>query len=165
MIVQVFLVGVQSCMQWRESQTALKIITLTNVLINDIKSQCQCNYSISQLYQPHYECLNNHSDRIAFRVHVITYSNLTVKDLVQMVETFIRSQTSIYVQGDLLEVDQNCPVEAESGFECYSTTSRSISITIIGVSLAATLSICIIILCCFVLLIYSCITSNKKQNR
>lgn len=142
-IVQIQLSGVSDCNQWTADKGSIKLVDFTTTLIR-IMNGCGCNFTISHFNQSGFNCFDSSPNFVTFRGSMDAYSDSIADEVIETVKIWVASQSSASILGEVLYINQECPVLISDYNvpECSSSGSKSISTIVIII--IASLSSCVL---------------------
>lgn len=144
-----------------------KLTLFTEELTNYIRSECECSFPNINIYRPIFKCFANSPNHVTFRAYIIPFSDFTVDYTVDIVEEWVKSQTSVTILGEALRIGNKCPVvistldDPECSQDAASTLTSSSLIIIIG-SISA---IVVVVVLVIILILVSCFIASQKTKR
>ena len=127
--VQVQLDAVSSCTQW---QNNARLGKLSNVILVYIRSVCECDYPTLHLHQSRFLCFDDVPNSVTFRASLVAYSNWTVSELNNILESWLESHSTIAIStNETLNIDTRCPILITSyeAPHCLEITTTDNAIT------------------------------------
>lgn len=164
-LVQVRLHGILNCKQWTNMEITQKLTIFTEELTNYIRSECECSFPNINIYRPIFKCFANSPNHVTFRAYIILFSDFTVDYTVDIVEEWVKSQTSVTILGEAVRIDNKCPVVISTldDPECsQDAASTLISLIIIIGSISATVVVVVLVI---ILIVVSCFIASQKTKR
>lgn len=162
--VQIHLHGVSNCIEWTGVGVINKTKALAEELVKHVQDFCGCNFSVSHIYRPNFECFDTNQDYVTWRAYLISYSDIHTSDLlIGAIEDWISSTSSVSILGDSLQIDQECPVLVTS-LSIQDCHNDKMSAPLDPTHVAIIASLCaVIVLLTFVFL--ACCLAWRKYKR
>lgn len=106
-----------SCEQWIEVEYHLKVMEFSRILLELIRSQCNCYARFNQSF---FKCFE-HSD-VSFRVSMIT-SYMEATEVIGIIKNWTLSQMSVTILNETFLIEKDCPLQISiiDGPSCQSS--------------------------------------------
>ena len=125
--------------------------------------QCECNASSNH---SSFQCSKYDPNDVIFTAEVITYSDMETMEVIEIIQSWVTTQESVSLQGEVFHIDQeNCPLVISTVDNVTCLLVPEIPLVemggiIIGVVSAAL--VCILLI--FALLIILCCIARKRSS-
>ena len=104
-------------------------------MVSELKLRCNCNINTSHISSTGFRCFSSSSNAVTFRGLISGLSQVAAPQLIDYLEDWISSGTTISVQAQLLSIEADCSVAISSLGEegCQpSSPASNISTALLG---------------------------------
>ena len=157
-----------TCAEWIDVNNILKSQEIATELAVFIERRCNCSFPPSHITTPQFTCPQDYPQHVTYRASVNVWSlpaQLNRSMLMGVLETWPLIHRSIFIQGERVSVEHNCPVIIQS-FEdqqCVPTTAPpTVSLTTF---LATVLSLLLIALLAVVAMVIICTIKHRNSSQ
>ena len=146
MLFQLLLYGTTTCTEWIGTTNQLTAFEMIGQeLVEFIQQRCGCVFPPSSITSPQFTC-HRDAQHVIYRASMsMSEVGVSREEVEAVLEEWPRTHRSILLQGQRLNVEENCPViisSLEDEGECeLSTTPISISLTTVLIASSIVLSL------------------------
>ena len=119
---------------------------VTQAILAELNERCQCTVEDSQITDAGFRCFEQSRTAVTFRAGVTGSQQISSQQLINLLDEWVASGATLFVQAQLLSVDMNCAV-AISSFsdpECRTDSTTTSTITVVGVVLGGVVLILVL---------------------
>ncbi|XP_065903558.1 uncharacterized protein [Dysidea avara] len=156
---------IEGCVGWTGDNQKRKLLDIKLFVMENIKQKCFCEFNIVNAAFSCRESVGDFKETVVYRAKVL--SNTNAEDIVNGIDHWVKSETSITVDQVTLHVDPSCPSMLESfeSRDCVVINQSSSSDdppvgTIVGAAIGGVIGIIVIV--AVLLIIMRC---NKEKTK
>ena len=130
-IIQVHLHGTLHCMDWTEVFTSMKLKELATDLLTFIEQGCNCSFPSTFITRSRFICHPppHPQHHVTYRASIAPTGQLNRTELEAVLREWLAVHRAILLQGELLSVDNTCPIIINS-FDDEQCTHDPITTTL-----------------------------------
>ena len=166
LIVQLRFSGIHECKQYAASETAHKTDDITTKLVQGVIASCNCGFNSTFLSNAFLKCFADSPQHVTYRATLLSSSDLSTSEVLEYIEKWIRSTSSVIIQNLNLNLNSTCPtvIADFNSLEC----PVQVPVTVLdntAVITSSVMAIVIFMLVLFVVFIAFVFVIKRRRNK
>ncbi len=108
-IIQLRFGGIRDCSQYTASETSQKTDDITALLVQGVTTLCTCGFNSTFLSSAFLKCFADSPQHVTYRATLLSSSELSTSEVLEYIEKWIRSTSSVIIQNLHLNLNATCP--------------------------------------------------------
>ncbi len=165
-IIQLRFGGIRDCSQYTASETSQKTDDITALLVQGVTTLCTCGLNSTFLSNAFLKCFADSPQHVTYRATLLSSSELSTSEVLEYIEKWIRSTSSVIIQNLHLNLNATCPtvIDDFNSLECsVRVPSSAMNNTAVYIIVGSVIASIIIIL--VLIVVVAVVVATIKKHR